>query len=180
MGIASIEYHLEFSFYNLSQSKRIKYSILFFESAFNRGWNITRFQEPLIRRLRTMSAYHKIYKKSEKNADFWKWEVGKSGLTQGLTIKIIVLKSPNELNCLLEKIEKIIKAYVKEESEKARLLMSVPGIGYFSALLLAAEIGDINRFRSYRKLCSYSGVVSRTEQSAETVHQGPHLCIFSN
>ena len=69
-------------------------------------------------------------------------------------------------------IEKKIKRCVKEESEDARLLMTIPGISYFSALLLAAEIGDIGRFRSYRKLCAYGGVVATTDQSAEKVHQG--------
>lgn len=68
--------------------------------------------------------------------------------------------------------EKKIRAYVKEESEDARLLMTIPGISYFSALLLAAEIGSIGRFRSYRKLCAYGGVVATTQQSADKVHQG--------
>ena len=69
-------------------------------------------------------------------------------------------------------LDRKVKTYVKEESEDARLIDTVPGIAYFSALLLAAEIGDINRFRSYRKLCAYGGVVATTEQSADKVHQG--------
>ena len=36
----------------------------------------------------------------------------------------------------------------------ARLLMTVPGIGYYSALLIVSEIGNINRFPdSYHLLC---------------------------
>lgn len=69
-------------------------------------------------------------------------------------------------------VEKKIKVHVKKESEDARLLMTVPGISYFSALLLAAEIGNIGRFRSYRKLCAYGGVVPTTQESADKVHQG--------
>jgi len=69
-------------------------------------------------------------------------------------------------------VEKRVKNYVKEESEDARLLMTIPGISYFSALLLASEIGDIGRFRSYRKLCAYGGLVPSTDQSSDKVYQG--------
>jgi transposase len=33
-----------------------------------------------------------------------------------------------------------------KEDDMASLLMTIPGIGYYSALLIASEIGDINRF----------------------------------
>ena len=46
-----------------------------------------------------------------------------------------------------------------QESEEARLLMTIPGIGYFSALTISAEIGDIDRFPNAEKLCSYVGLV---------------------
>lgn len=70
------------------------------------------------------------------------------------------------------------KRLVTEESPSAKLLMTIPGIGYFSAPLLAAEIGDIKRFRSYRKLCSYGGVVC-TDETADKVHHG-HIIKDSN
>ena len=35
---------------------------------------------------------------------------------------------------------------IAKEDEKAKLLMTIPGIGYYSALLIVSEIGDINRF----------------------------------
>ncbi|MCK9227425.1 MAG: transposase [Syntrophorhabdaceae bacterium] len=41
----------------------------------------------------------------------------------------------------------------------ASLLLSVPGMGNYSALLIASEIGDISRFPSAKKLCSYAGLV---------------------
>ncbi|MBV9176513.1 MAG: transposase [Nitrososphaeraceae archaeon] len=38
-----------------------------------------------------------------------------------------------------------------QEDEMAKLLMTVLGIGYYSALLIVSEVGDINRFPdSYR------------------------------
>jgi hypothetical protein len=32
--------------------------------------------------------------------------------------------------------------------DDVRLLMTIPGVGYYTALLVKAEIGDVNRFRS--------------------------------
>lgn len=79
----------------------------------------------------------------------------------------------------ISKSECHIRQLVTEESPYAKLLMTIPGIGYFSALLLAAEIGDIKRFRSYRKLCSYGGVVSSTDETADKIRHG-HIIKNSN
>jgi len=68
---------------------------------------------------------------------------------------------------------------VCEQSVYAVRLTSVPGISYFSALLLAAEIADISRFKSQKKLCAYAGLVSTTRQSAGKNHQG-HIIKDSN
>ena len=38
------------------------------------------------------------------------------------------------------------------------LLLTVPGIGWVLAYTIAAEIGDIERFASPRKLTGYSGL----------------------
>ena len=46
--------------------------------------------------------------------------------------------------------------------EDVCLLMTVPGIGYYRALLLKAEVGDVSRFRSGDHLCSYAGLVPST------------------
>lgn len=50
------------------------------------------------------------------------------------------------------------------------LLMSIPGIGMLSAITLLTEIGDINRFDSLKKLCSYFGLIPNTHSSGETRH----------
>jgi len=54
----------------------------------------------------------------------------------------------------------------------ARHLMSIPGIGPFSALALKAEIGDIHRFGSKRSLYNYAGLVPVLRQSANRKHTG--------
>ena len=58
------------------------------------------------------------------------------------------------------------------ESEEAKLLMTIPGIGYFSALAILAEIGDISRFSDPEKLCSYAGLVPSVHQSGTTRYYG--------
>jgi transposase len=62
------------------------------------------------------------------------------------------------------------------------LLMTVPGIGWILASTIAAEIGDIARFDSPKKLCGYSGLCPRVYQSGgqdrrgKLAHNGPkHL-----
>jgi transposase len=49
---------------------------------------------------------------------------------------------------------------------RARWLMTIPGIGMYSAMLILAEIGDIARFRDPQGLCSYAGLVPRVRESA--------------
>ncbi len=58
------------------------------------------------------------------------------------------------------------------ESEEAKLLMSIHGVGYFSALAILAEIGDISRFGDAEKLCSYAGLVPSVHQSGATRRYG--------
>lgn len=52
--------------------------------------------------------------------------------------------------------------------KKATLLMSMPGIGEYSALLILGEIGDINRFKTGKELVSYAGLCPGIYQSGNT------------
>jgi len=58
-------------------------------------------------------------------------------------------------------------AVLAVEDPRVRLLMTMTGIGYFSAMLLLAEIGDINRFSSDKKLASWAGLAPGVRQSGE-------------
>jgi transposase len=53
------------------------------------------------------------------------------------------------------------------------LLLTVPGIGWVLAFTIAAEIGDIRRFPSAKKLCGYTGLCPRVIQSGERDRRGP-------
>jgi transposase len=54
----------------------------------------------------------------------------------------------------------------------AKLLMSVPGIGAVVAMTIVAEVGDISRFRSYRNLASYAGLVPSLDASGGKQRMG--------
>jgi transposase len=62
-------------------------------------------------------------------------------------------------------------AAVAVNDERVRLLMTMPGLGYFAASLLVAEICDINRFTSDKKLVAWAGLAPGVHQSGDkTVH----------
>ena len=48
-------------------------------------------------------------------------------------------------------------AAVAVNDERAKLLMTMPGLGYFAASMLVAEICDINRFSSDTRLVAWAG-----------------------
>jgi transposase len=53
------------------------------------------------------------------------------------------------------------------------LLLTVPGIGWVLAFTIAAEIGDIARFPSAKKLTGYTGLCPIVRQSGEKDRRGP-------
>jgi transposase len=59
-----------------------------------------------------------------------------------------------------------------EEREDAMLLTSIPGIGYYSALLVVAEIDGIERFSTAKQLVSYGGLCPSTRSSGGTERHG--------
>jgi len=56
--------------------------------------------------------------------------------------------------------------------EDVGLLITIPGISYLSALTIMAEIGDIARFGSAKKLMGYAGVVPSTYASGGKMWHG--------
>jgi len=66
--------------------------------------------------------------------------------------------------------EKLSEIGMKDN--RVQLLKTIPGIGNIFALTIIAEIGDINRFESSKKLSSYSGLVPGIRQSGSTLKFG--------
>ena len=52
------------------------------------------------------------------------------------------------------------------------LLISVPGIGTLTAMIILTELGDIKRFKNLDKLCSFIGLVPTTNSSGESERTG--------
>jgi len=63
-------------------------------------------------------------------------------------------------------------ATIAVDDPQVKLLMTMPGIGYFTASLLVAEIGDINRFSNDKKISSWAGLAPRISQSGEKTRIG--------
>jgi transposase len=53
------------------------------------------------------------------------------------------------------------------------LLMTCPGIAWILGYTIAAEIGDIGRFPTPRKLVGYTGLTPKVDQSGERDRRGP-------
>jgi len=56
--------------------------------------------------------------------------------------------------------------------ENYNLLLSVPGIGCLTAMILLTETGDIDRFKNLDKLCSFIGLVPMTNSTGENEKTG--------
>jgi transposase len=78
----------------------------------------------------------------------------------------------SSLNRQINSVSSTIRKEATED-ESTRLLMTIPGIGYYSALLIVSEIGDINRFPDSHHLCSYAGLTPSTHSSGGVEYHGP-------
>jgi transposase len=80
---------------------------------------------------------------------------------------------------LLDELEQEIAACEAElrrlgaEHRYVPLLLTIPGIAWVLAYTIAAEIGDIERFRSPTKLSGYTGLCPRVYQSGDSDRRGP-------
>lgn len=61
---------------------------------------------------------------------------------------------------------------LRKADARAAWLQTIPGIGKYSAMLLLAEIGDIQRFASKGALCHYAGLIPWMRESADKRRSG--------
>ncbi len=71
----------------------------------------------------------------------------------------------------IKRAEKNIETVVNG-NKQMKLLTTIPGVSYFSALTIMAEIGDISRFPSAKQLMGYAGVVPSVYASGDKVVHG--------
>ena len=73
------------------------------------------------------------------------------------------------LNQQIHRIDQQLRLLAREHPDVPRLT-AIPGIGLFSALLILAEIGEIQRFPSAKQLVGYAGLAPGLYQSGDTRH----------
>lgn len=70
----------------------------------------------------------------------------------------------------LGKITKILRSQAKEIYSKSyQCLLSVPGIGFTTAIGLLAEIGNFDRFKDPAEYCSFLGLIPWQHSSGESI-----------
>jgi transposase len=72
---------------------------------------------------------------------------------------------------LIDRIDGELRQHAKADP-RVRVLQTLPGVGQFTALMMVAEIGDITRFGSARKLASWAGLTPTVRGSDLTVRHG--------
>jgi transposase len=75
------------------------------------------------------------------------------------------------LNERITALNQLIHAWAKSDP-RAALLMSMPGVGEYSAAVILAEIGDVHRFPGSKQLCSFAGLIPSTRSSDMRVRHG--------
>jgi len=153
----------------------------YFSTAEMRMWKeLVRFRLSLVN-LRTQTK-NKIHAILGKNGQICKYTnaFGKAGRVWLDSLELSrhfrnsldeYLKTHDYLTRQIKEAEKNIEA-VATGNESMQLLMTIPGVSYFSALTIMAEIGDIARFPSAKQLMGYAGVVPSTYASGDRVAHG--------
>ena len=87
----------------------------------------------------------------------------------------IVLRSLlNDISFIKEReieIETEISS-IANSSDDIKLLMTIPGINFYTAAGIVSEIGTINRFENKLKFASYTGLIPSEHSSGETIVKG--------
>jgi len=59
-----------------------------------------------------------------------------------------------------------------EDEQVIKLLTTMPGVGRITAIVILAEIGDIQRFGTPKALCHWAGLTPRVRKSDQVVRHG--------
>jgi transposase len=70
----------------------------------------------------------------------------------------------------------VIDAHLEQlrtQVPQVEALLTIHGVGLYTALLVIGELGEVERFRTARQVGSYAGLTARVRQSGEHCHQLP-------
>lgn len=122
--------------------------------------NFTRFKVRIQNKIKSCLSRSGISYKDElwtKEGMCWLKELGDEEVNSLLKLYETTKREEEKIKQRIEKI-----AAAKEETS---LLETIPGVGYFGASLIYAEIGDIHRFPTVKHLHAYAGVAPGIYQS---------------
>jgi transposase len=71
----------------------------------------------------------------------------------------------------IDRLDAEVHAHAKDDP-RVKVLTRLPGVGELTALVMLAEIGDIDRFGSARKLAAWAGLTPTVRGSDRTVRHG--------
>ena len=77
------------------------------------------------------------------------------------------MDSLSKLDEMIETLESAIASMVKSDEKVKKnieLLMSIPGVGFITAATVMAEVCDVSRFPTPKKLVGWSGLAPRGEE----------------
>jgi transposase len=77
----------------------------------------------------------------------------------------------DQLTPVVARLERDLLAHARPDP-RVQALVAVPGIGKITAMTLVAEIGDIGRFVTARKLCAWAGLTPAVRNSDRKVRHG--------
>ena len=73
----------------------------------------------------------------------------------------------HQLKVIDERLEQL-----RGEFPQVEALLDIYGVGLYTALLVIAELGEVQRFRTARQVGSYAGLTSRVRQSGDHCYRG--------
>ena len=92
----------------------------------------------------------------------------------GISVLQGTLETVGQLRAGLLKLNRLLRAINRESQYSGilNLLQSVPGVGPIVSITLLSELEEVKRFKNLDKLCSYIGLVPRTNSSGEKERAG--------
>ncbi|MHB8512088.1 MAG: IS110 family RNA-guided transposase [Actinomycetota bacterium] len=82
-----------------------------------------------------------------------------------------LLRLIDTVGCEVRDAECQMRSLLRDDPAIRRLL-PIPGIGFLTAATIATEIGDVTRFASADRLCSWAGLTPSEHSSAESTRRG--------
>lgn len=71
----------------------------------------------------------------------------------------------------IDQVEGELRRRYIDDARVARL-MAIPGIGFLTAVIVIAEVGDVSLFRRASDLCSWAGLTPREHSSSDRTRRG--------